>query len=372
MTHDSGDTLLDHAPGTESRPTAGARRRSSPWDASRPDRSWRRVLVFAVVVLVVVGAGSLVARYGIQRLLGPFGKPATAEELMQRIADCQHERDLACVEEAWTDYLKLRPDDARAIANLGMTLNRRDEHAAAVVQFKRAIDAGEGTYDLFAYYADSLKHLGRTDDAIDWSYKALSVVPRLVDVRGSLAKLLVARHRPYEALSLLAGFDADAVARGHQPYFEGQRIAIESDIADSLPPGAASAPSTSAEAAALRLPIFEGHYFAPLSLGGGRPTAFMVDTGATHLTVGRQLLVDSKAVYRLTGPAGTLLTADGRRVAADPITIESLRIGPFELHDVPAVACDACASLLGQSTLSRFDLRSSRTQGVEFLTLAPR
>jgi phage FluMu protein Com len=49
-----------------------------------------------------------------------------------------------------------------------------------------------------------------------------------------------------------------------------------------------------------------------------------------------------------------------------------MAVGPFVLHDVPAVRCAHCVALLGQSSLSHFDLRSSRAQGVEFLTLTPR
>ena len=182
--------------------------------------------------------------------------------------------------------------------------------AAAVAQFKHSIEVGEGTYDLFAYYAESLRHLGRTDEAIDWSYKALSVVPRLVDVRGSLAKLLVVRHRPYEALSLLESFDADAVATGHPEYFGGQRISIESSLAS-----------------------------------GG--------------------VVDASTAAASAPPASP-------ESATQQIALDSLRVGPFELHDVPAVTCPQCVSLLGQSALTHFDLQSSRTQGVEFLTLKPR
>ena len=103
---------------------------------------------------------------------------------------CQSKRDFACAEQNWQGYVAARPTDAQAIANLGVAMNERDEHEQAIVQFKKAIDLGEGTYDLFAYYADSLTKLGRTNDAIDWYYKSLAVVPQLVDVRGNLAKLL--------------------------------------------------------------------------------------------------------------------------------------------------------------------------------------
>lgn len=67
-----------------------------------------------------------------------------------------------------------------------------------------------------------------------------------------------------------------------------------------------------------------------------------------------------------------MTTADGRKVTAQGIAIAALSVGPWVLHDVPAVRCAHCTPLLGQSSLSHFDLRSLRSQGVEFLTLTPR
>jgi len=98
----------------------------------------------------------------------------------------------------------------------------------------------------------------------------------------------------------------------------------------------------------------------------------MVDTGASATTVTAELLDEAKVDYRVVQPVVTMTTADGRRVAAQGITIATLRVGPCVLHDVPAVKCAHCVALLGQASLSRFDLRSTRTQGVEFLTLTLR
>jgi clan AA aspartic protease (TIGR02281 family) len=334
--------------------------RRSPWEAGA-HRSLGRTVAIVAAMLAAIAAVAAVGHFGVDRLLEVVGRQPTSAELQARIAGCQREGDWACIEGGWTSWLKLHPDDANAMANLGIALNREDRHAEAVVQFKHAIEACEGAYDLFAYYADSLKHVGRVDEAIDWSYKSLSLVPRLVDVRGNLAKMLVAHHRPYEALSLLQSFDAATVATGRPAYFEGERIAIESGLAGQP----AATPS-------LRLPSFERHFFAPVRLGNAHPAAFLIDTGATRMAIGQHLLAESGARYRVVQAQVTMVTADGRKVVAQAITIDVMQVGPFELRDVPAVVCADCQALLGQSALSRFDLQSTRTQGVEFLTLTPR
>jgi clan AA aspartic protease (TIGR02281 family) len=288
----------------------------------------------------------------------------TATELREAAARSVAAREFACAERLWTAYLELRPQDSYGLANLGIVLNRRDAHEQAVVQFAKAIEAGEGTYDLFAYYADSLAKLERIDEAIDWSYRALSVVPSLVDVRGHLAKLLVRRQRAHEALALLQAFDATSEAKGQPAYFTGQRIAIESGLRDNL--------SAQAATAALRLPMYEGHYFVPVTVGSARPAAFMVDTGASRTVMSKAMLDASKADYRTLDASVQMKTADGRKVRAQMVLLPSLRVGPFALENVQAVVCEGCVPLLGQATLSRFDLRSSRAQGVEFLTMVRR
>jgi predicted aspartyl protease len=290
---------------------------------------------------------------------------AGAEDYKKGVTPCMRARDYACAEKNWTEYLRLRPTDSNAIANLAIVMNLRDNHAGAVVQFERAIDLGEGTYDLFSYYADSLAKLGRIDEAIDWSYKALAVVPRLVDVRGKLAKLLVVRQRYHEALALLASFDDDMRGKGQPAYFEGQRIAIETAISRH----AADAKPTET---ALRAAKMGDHYFVPVSLGQARPATFVVDTGASRTMMSEAFLIASKADYKASATPVSIFVADGRRVQARAVTIASLKVGPFELKQAPAVVCSGCAPLLGQSALSKFDLKSGKVQGVEFLTLAPR
>lgn len=343
-------------------PEASLRPPRATWDGGS-DRSHVRTFVLASSLMAAIGLAALAVHEDVGQLWRrAFGPPLTSDEMRRRIAQCERDADLPCAQETLAALLRKNPGDVAARAQLGLVMAHRDDDAHAVVEFKRAIDGGEGSYDLFAWYADSLARLGRNDEAIEWSYRSLSLVPDLVDVRGKLARLLVARGRPYEALSLLASYDADAAAKGRRGYFAGQRIAIESALA-TVPPSAAGS---------LRLPAMAGHFYAPVALGNGKPAAFMVDTGASATTVTPELLEEGKVDYRVVQPVVTLTTADGRRVAAQGVTIATLHVGPYVLHDVPAVKCAHCVALLGQASLSHFDLRSARTQGVEFLTLTPR
>lgn len=309
-----------------------------------------RFALLAATLLVQGGAGA--ATY-------------TPKDYKDAALRCLRAQALDCAETNWASYTRLRPTDANGLAQYGIVLARREKFSEAIPQFERAIDLGEGAYDLFATYATSLERVGRIDAAIDWDYKALAVVPSLVDVRGDLAKLLVLKKRHHEALALLASFDAQLAVKGHGPYFEAQRIAIEAALERAGGAGGS-------ESAALRLPSYEGHFFAPVTLGDARPRAFMVDTGATHTALSEALLAESKLPHKLLRAGVTLRTADGRSVQARLVSVARLAVGPFELSDVQVVVCPRCEMLLGQSTLARFDLTSRRQQGVEFLALSRR
>ena len=114
------------------------------------------------------------------------------------------------------------------------------------------------------------------------------------------------------------------------------------------------------------------HFDASVALGAGRPLAFLVDTGATVTPVAPELLDESKAGYRVLQPMVTMTTADGPKVTAQRISTTTRAVAPWVPPDVSAVRCAHCIALLNQSSPSHTDLRSIRTEGVEFLTLTPR
>jgi len=332
-----------------------------PTDARTPHPASLRIKAFAKAI---IGTWLVAAIAGCSSPQPP--QPKTAPELEQAAIHCMSERSWRCAEDDWSQYIKLRPDDSRAIANYGFALHFDGNDQAAIRQFEIAIGQGEGTYDLFAAYADSLANVGRTETAIDWSYKSLQLVPSLVDVRGNLAKLLVRQKKYYEALALLAEFDQHLEAEGHPPYFKGQRIAIESTAPRHVSAGDGRQPEP------LRMVEFNGHFFAPVRIGEAPVAAFVVDTGASTVTLDDEFLVASKAKYTIARIHAPVKIADGSIVDAKLVAIDHMEIGNFELDDVPAVVCGTCALLLGENALSHFDMAATKVQGVNALTLSPR
>jgi clan AA aspartic protease (TIGR02281 family) len=257
--------------------------------------------------------------------------------------------------------LERSPNDARLQANLAFALTLQGEDAEAIDLYAKLVAGGEGSYDLFAFYAKSLAATGRNDDAILWNYRALSLVPQLVDVRGDLARMLVKAGRPFEALSLLASFDNDLENEGRSPYFRAQRIAIASSLPEASKVSAAKAP--------FRTVGLGGHFYAVAVGANGESLPLLIDTGATHTTMTREAFQMLGLKVPATSRYAGLRTADGREIAGRQFTAEAFPVGPNTLRDLPIVLCEDCESLLGQSALERFDLKTTRVDGLDILSM---
>lgn len=302
-------------------------------------------------------------------LLLPLVQPAvaaeyTTQDYLKAVGACAQVRDYACEEKNYRQLLRLHPNDTTYLFNIGRVLAIQDKHKEALEYFERAIALGEGAWNLFGYYATSLAEVGRTDEAIDWSYKTLSILPKVYDIRSNLVKYLVLKKRYYEALSVIDEFDVPARARGEQAYFEGQRIAIESTL-DRL--GLVSP----VEEKSLRLPKADRFYYVPVTTGNGKPMSFVLDTGASSMVVSEEFLQRSDAHVKFIKNVA-IRNADGHVSQARAIVLDSIFVGSFELRNVQAVACRSCNLLLGQTVISHFNVATSKVQGVEFATLSPR
>lgn len=281
------------------------------------------------------------------------------QDIQKKAVKCLSSGDYECAESNYRWLVTQKPDDVRFQANLAFALTSQGKHAEAITLYQKLINEGEGAYDLFAYYARSLDAVGRDDDAITWNYRTLSIVPELVDVRGELAKLLIKRGRPYEALSLLTSFDSQLEIKGKHPYFAAKRIAITS----TLP-----APQENTTITHKTVKI-GGHHYSVVIGEHGESLSFLIDTGASHTTMSPQALKIFSAAIPSDAKRIILQTADNRKIIGQEFILPTLQVGPYSLKNIKVVVCETCEPLLGQSTLERFDLATSNVGGVDYLTL---
>ncbi len=106
------------------------------------------------------------------------------------------------------------------------------------------------------------------------------------------------------------------------------------------------------------LPVGPGGHFTGVATINGHSTPFVVDTGATEVTIGRDGAA-SLGIDLSSGNWATLSTANGN-VTARTVTLTSIRVGDVLVANVPAVVVPQSMPvvLLGNSFLSRFQMRS--------------
>lgn len=135
----------------------------------------------------------------------------------------------------------------------------------------------------------------------------------------------------------------------------GQVLALQISAAPLKPPPAQ---------AALRVPAREvvipagagGHFLTDGAING-RAVRFMVDTGATLVSFGRDEAARLGVDLRQARPA--VAQTAGGQVPVDLVTLARVRIGEVELANVPAVVTPVAMPyvLLGNSVLERFQMR---------------
>ena len=174
---------------------------------------------FTRALLIAVGLCALSAC----KPTPPAPEPASKDVAMK----CLQAGDFACAEANLRGYLKQYPTDSDTTAILAIVLSQAGKHREALPFHARAVEAGEATYDIFAWYARSLDATGDLAGAMTYNRKALQMVPSLVDVRSDLAQQLVRSGKPEEAIALLREYDDDLAGKGHPPYFTVQIAGIE-------------------------------------------------------------------------------------------------------------------------------------------------
>jgi aspartyl protease family protein len=104
-----------------------------------------------------------------------------------------------------------------------------------------------------------------------------------------------------------------------------------------------------------------GHYTTEGTING-HSTSFLVDTGATSISIG-QVEAEKLGLRYLYGKRVVTQTANGV-VPAYMIELPSVRIGDIEVRDVEAIVIPGLMShvLLGNSFLNRFQMRRDSEQ----------
>lgn len=317
------------------------------------------VLIYGCVILACAGGAGvyLWKAPATPRWLLPDGIPSMSE-----VKRCLRQQDYPCAEADLIAYAKKYPNDSNAVALLAITLTQDGRHKESLYYYKKADAMGVATYDFYANWAKSLDAAGYTDEAIQKNQAALKIVPQLVDVRGALADELVKRGRPKEALEVLDSFDRELEDEGRPAYFTAQRDRIRMQLGGDYAKQVAAeqAPDKPQPGQTLvKGEALMGTLAVPVSVNGSQPMTFMVDSGASLISIPYDeaaplLRAHSIRPVDFRG-VGLFQLANGTRVSAQIYNIRSIKVGDREVKNVLAsIYLGHGPRLLGQSFLKRF------------------
>lgn len=95
---------------------------------------------------------------------------------------------------------------------------------------------------------------------------------------------------------------------------------------------------------------------------------FMVDPESDYLTLDEQWLQDHGIPFTSHGEK-ELMASNGMYLKGTSVTLPSLKVGPFHLKDVKAVACKNCAFMLGKDVMKKLNFSVTESKGVKHITL---
>lgn len=107
----------------------------------------------------------------------------------------------------------------------------------------------------------------------------------------------------------------------------------------------------------ISLPMGPGGHFTSIGTINGQVTSFLVDTGATSVTIS-QIEAEKLGLRYMYGKRMVTMTANGV-VPAYQIQLGTVRLGDVEVRDIEAIVIPGTIShvLLGNSFLNRFQMR---------------
>lgn len=287
---------------------------------------------------------------------------SSASEYEQAALTLEAKGNLPCAVTAWQKVVEKRPTEVSGLANLAIRLTHAERYQEALPYYEQAIRLGGGAADLFAWYGRTLRQLNQIQPATDWYYRSLSVNAELADVTAELSELLALQNRHHEAINVLAGYEE---ITGFSNYFSGRKISLQTAI-----------DSTTAVDTLFRVPkLHDKHFYIASRLSedtAHKGKVFMIDTGASMLTISQTWLDDEEIAYKTLSNKAQATVANGAKIRVKLVKLPYFKLGPFTLNDVKALVCERCQPLIGQNVLEHFDMTTQRINGVEFLSLNKR
>lgn len=158
----------------------------------------------AVVVLVLAGLWKALDRLWPARRDLAFAALAAGIAVALGVATVARNRVYGSEVSIWQDTVRTRPDNPRAIQNLGTALARAGRHAEAAEQFRRSLEIDAGSALALEGLGGSMIQLGRREEGIAQIQRALEVDPSATRALENLGLIRLEEGNATEAVRLLS------------------------------------------------------------------------------------------------------------------------------------------------------------------------
>lgn len=257
--------------------------------------------------------------------------------------------------------LEFDANNINTLANIAINLTKANFHQEAINYYNKMDNLNfVPAADLCFFRAKSLQALNQLEEAFFWHYKSFESADMYIDNLTALLDLHIRLEKPFEALSLIHGYLLK------YPNMTAYLSPYESKFSEMTK-------AATTESMSFRVPETSMHYFVPITFKNKKNVEhYIVDTGATFMTVSKSIKKEELGVYVDTGQILQLHTASNDIVKSKLIIINQIKVGPITLKNVKAVLCPACPNLLGQSVLSQFNTQTKKISGTNFLIMEKR
>ncbi len=147
----------------------------------------------------------LLAQAPAENATTPPASPATVSPADSLFQDAVKAQDPVRQARLYRDYLKLKPDDATALNNLGIALKKQGDYEAAVDSYRKAIQnipPGDNprTAKIYNNLGEALRLQNKVPEALEAFNKALELDPKLGFAYNNVGKIYFTQNRLEDAI----------------------------------------------------------------------------------------------------------------------------------------------------------------------------
>jgi tetratricopeptide (TPR) repeat protein len=331
-----------------------------------PKRNFHMKKILGVLTVVAIGFLGLEAKEWGKHFperayyqTKSFLKMTSAKDEARMAFVCKQADKHVCAAKAYTKALAKAPKAYNLAGALGVELVKVGEYDRAILTFQNFFSHKDGKSEHKQHYAKALSEKDYIDDATEWYYKALQTDAKNFSAAEDLVAHLTKNENYVEALSVIGHYNTVFPKQTLRQWAKMRNEVTE--MYDKY--------TRTYDIKEIKISGMNKFLHAPVRFASNGDTQlFLVDPESEFLTLDKSQLSQMGIDYKDRGEKEVMAT-NGRYLKGNEIILSELTVGPFQLKNVKAIACDNCAFLLGKDVMKRLNSQAQDNKGIRYITL---